>query len=253
MSKTPNNKLTVVSSTTPTKPPEPPTITFKHFDNLMIRIDRLVAILDEIVEADAAVSDAVSTATDHPRGKDTDGYAKRRERAIQKIGIAERVLADVRAKWADIEQQVAKCRADFVHYHHRSMFDDDWNLKNPGIIAEKVADMFGSFPNAPQDPKRYIPRMIEEIALTGHFPVIIEGAMRRIVRTSKFPPPVAEMLKALDEETGRWVKRWMVIDTIEEHDEGDALAHWINELPKSIAWAKQEMGVDEKPQEPAPC
>ena len=109
--------------------------------------------------------------------------------------------------------------------------------------------MLGSFPNAgPHDPETYVPRMIEEIALTGHFPVIIEGAMRWIVRNSKFPPSIAEMLKALDEEADRWASRWPVIDTAEEFgSDGDALAGWIEELPKTIAWAKQELEVEEKP------
>ena len=143
-----NTKLTVVKP----QPPAVHTITFPDFDKLMMKIDWLAAILDQIVKADHATLDAAVDEHSHPKG--SEAYKKFRERSIKQIGVAEKVLADAREKWGKIEKTLAQCRADFVHYHHRSMFDDDWNLKNPGIIAEKVADMLGAFPNAgPHDPE----------------------------------------------------------------------------------------------------
>jgi hypothetical protein len=234
--KSTSSKLTVVAKT---EPPAVRTITFRDFDALMNEIDKLAKIAEMFVHADDALSDAVLELEGSTKG--SERHTKCRDLAIEQLAAAEKVLVD----WPTIEKHLAKCRADFVHYHHPSMLDDDDNIKAASIIATMVADMLGSYPNAaPHDPKRYVPRLIEEIAHSGHFPVIIQGAMRRVVRTNKFPPSIAEMLEAIDKEASVWCQRWQVIDTRADNDEGDTLDYRFKELAKTIAWAKTELSAD---------
>jgi hypothetical protein len=230
MSKNSTN-LTVVQNTPPV-----PVITRHHFDQMIAEIDALVETCNRMRDAYEELENAVYKHQDY-RG---ESHEKRALRALER---AENIQASTDPQWPDIERRLAKVRADLVHYHHPSMYNDGWHFK-PEIIAAKVADMLGSFPNAgPHDPERYVPALIEEIIGHGDLGPVIESAIRHVVRQSKFPPSIAEMLKALEHESTAWCDRWRVVDTRDQYDEGDSLAYWREELPNTIAWARTELAA----------
>jgi hypothetical protein len=97
------------------------------------------------------------------------------------------------------------------------MYDDE-GIKRK-IVAEKVSDMLGAFPNlGPHDPQRYIPRIVNEIIAALPSACVLESTTRRIVREKTFPPTVAEVLNILREEKELWQDRNSMIDNEEYPD-----------------------------------
>jgi hypothetical protein len=239
MSKNSNsNKLTVVQNTQPV-----PVITRHHFDQMIAQIDALVKANNRLANASEALESAVWNLEECLRRYNCYSHhvEHHKARALHALERAEQIQSIT--NWSEIERMLPKVRADLVHYHHPSMYNNGWHLK-PEIIAAKVADMLGSFPNAgPHDPERYVPALIDEIIGHGDLAPVLECAIRHVVRQSKFPPSIAEMLKALKDQSSAWGDRWRVVDTLDENEEGDSLAYWREELPKNIIWAKNELAA----------
>jgi hypothetical protein len=204
----------------------------RHFDDLTAETDKLVKVWRQLASASSSVRNAIEAKT----------WRSARTEAIQAaLRRAEALLAAAEKEWGAVETRLARCRAALISYHHPSLYEDgeDGIFLKAEIIADKVSDMIGSFPNgAPHDPERYVTGMIDNVAAVGAPGPAIESAVRRIIRGSKFLPSVSEMLLALDEETSAWTSRLWVLET---GAEGDALAASREELAETIAWAKEKL------------
>ena len=103
--------------------------------------------------------------------------------------------------------------------------------------------LVGSFPNAgPHDAQGYTRMLIEEIYASEPGACVLESACRRIRRTMKFPPSIAEFLKVLDEEGSRWCNRWEACDT----SNGNDPSQWYLQQRE---WLKQQIAEIKAKQE----
>jgi len=74
--------------------------------------------------------------------------------------------------------------------------------------------LLASFQNArPGTPKVFGKMMIEEVYAHNPNACVLESACRRVVREKDFPPSIAEVLKAIKEESSAWCDRWELLDT----------------------------------------
>ena len=73
--------------------------------------------------------------------------------------------------------------------------DPESYVAGPELIRKAIATLLGSFPNAaPGDPKVYTAMLLEEVNAADPSYEVLESACRKIRRTSKFVPAVAEVL-----------------------------------------------------------
>jgi hypothetical protein len=211
--------LTVVSPPPPPATPAPRA--YADFDKWLALGNELEAIYERFGELVSELD------TDTPYTAEVDG------RTIplgSPRGSANRLLRE----WS--RDKLAAAVAKFIEgdkfYDRDELYDtkDDskWGLAR-SVIAEQVAILVGSFPNAPQAPTVFTPMLIEEIAAAGPHAVKLEAACRWLRRNCTFVPSVGEVLKALRKvKTPCW-------DAFEEYDGEAAIVHARRELEAAIA------------------
>jgi hypothetical protein len=98
-----------------------------------------------------------------------------------------------------LEAAKAKVRAGWmIHAWDDPENDDEEGVIKQKPVAERIALMVGSFPNAaPPSPKVYARMMIEHVIAENPTIAILESACREIERTLKFPPAIAEVIQVL--------------------------------------------------------
>jgi hypothetical protein len=135
-------------------------------------------------------------------------------------GYAEQVAS--RYSRAQLEAMVAKVEDGYAFYNRDELHEPGGNFKvKRRVVAEQVAILIGAFPNAgPHSPEAYTKLLIEEIvAATGYDAVMLEAACRKIRRTMKFVPTIAEMLDALTNQPELDVRSATYTAVIPLHDE----------------------------------
>jgi hypothetical protein len=196
---------------------------------LVIEADKLLKVWSRLAGAASSVRNAIERKT---------SPGPRMEAVQAALSRAEALMAAAEKEWLSLETRLARCRAALISYHHPSLYEDgeDGVFLKPEIIADRVSDMIGCFPNAsPHDPERYVTGMVDNVSAAGVAGPALESAVRRILRGSKFLPSASEMLLAPDEEADAWTRRLWVLD---EGAEGDALAAARDELAEIVAKAK---------------
>jgi hypothetical protein len=210
----------------------PPVGMLRHFDDLTAQTDKLVKVWRQLAGASSALRNVIEAKT----------WGSARTEAIQAaLRRAEALLAAAEKEWGAIETRLGRCRAALISYHHPELYEDGEAgvYLRAEVIADRVGEMIACFPNAsPHDPERYVTGMLDHIGAAGAPGPAFESAVRRVIRGSKFPPSVSEMLLALDEEAAAWTSRLWVLETGEE---GDSLAAARVELAESVAWAKEKL------------
>jgi hypothetical protein len=200
-----STKLTVIGQ----QPPAVPTRAFNEFKDLIRTLDDLLRIYEQFEHCSEAISDSTRDIKNNP-------LSFNRAKALNAVQMTKNCLKSYFEE-KKTQQILDKARTTFEFYDNEQMYDDD-GIKRK-IVAEKVSDMLGAFPNlGPHDPQRYIPRMVDEIKAALPFAAALEETTRRIVREKTFPPTVAEVLKILREEDERWEGRISMIDTTQYED-----------------------------------
>jgi hypothetical protein len=91
------------------------------------------------------------------------------------------------------------------------------------VVAEEVAMLIGSFPNAnPTSPKVYVRMLIEEIMAANPSFVALEGTCRELRRTKTFAPTIAEVLEVLRKQEECWSEQHGYILDLEDYLEEPA-------------------------------
>jgi hypothetical protein len=129
---------------------------------------------------------------------------------VQVIGRelkAGRDVSQSERQW--LEEAKAKVRAGWlIHgYDDNSNYDDEGVIRHKPV-AERIALLVGSFPNAaPPSPKVYARMMIEHVIAENPTITILESACREIERALKFPPTIAEVIQTLRARTKLFSER----------------------------------------------
>ena len=92
--------------------------------------------------------------------------------------------------------------------------DEEWNEEEyneeydawyRSRVSLCVVPLLGAFPNAnPADPKVFVSTLIDDMAGCDASLVVIEAAVRKVRRTMKFLPSIAEVLEAIRDEETAW-------------------------------------------------
>jgi hypothetical protein len=224
------NTLTVISGGTP---PQKPKISNRAFDDYVRDMGRLV-------EADSEINRI------NEECNDSSESSKEIWRSRNRFCVPH---------WAklDVAQMCAKCAA-FEELFNADKWDDwidadgkkQMTLK-PAYIAERLSKLISSFPsNGPKHPDNFVSLMLEEVTDFEPHAIILEAACRQLVRTLKFVPSIAEVLAALHEQTGLFVKRWEAREYVvgEQQKMKDTWNKMIMEIKKQQGEATKQI---EKP------
>jgi hypothetical protein len=103
---------------------------------------------------------------------------------------------------------LATCEQFLEQYDELS--DDDARYRVE--IGKKVAQLVGCYGNANVgDPEVFVRTLIDDVAGAEESLVIVEAAFRKLRRSQKFLPAIAEVLAALSEESAAWAPRFSAI------------------------------------------
>jgi hypothetical protein len=162
----------------------------------------------------------------------------------------------------DLGQRVMRNKERYLKLYeqfraYELIYDDEDRFYEKGgkriikrrFVAEQVALLIGSFPNAnPHSPEVYSKMLIEEIVADRPHAIVLESACRHIRRNEKFkfPPAISEVLKVIDEQDSRWCARW---EAGADHDDEGGIPgvfeHLEGVLPKAKeAYAKQKFEAE---------
>jgi hypothetical protein len=168
--------------------------------------DRFAALGDKLVEARQKIDEVVEALQDAEVPADWQ------------IETAERYLEQK----PKLEKIMAQFRAAETFYDRDELYDRLWNKQKPEepaqigekFVSDRLALLIGGFPNsAPHSPEIFSKMLFEETMARNPDAIVLEGACRVLRRTKTFVPTIAEMLKAIQEEEGRWRDRFQAAGT----------------------------------------
>jgi hypothetical protein len=123
---------------------------------------------------------------------------------------AGKVLDLYDSKYRKLAEQL---KLDRQHFNPADAYDDD---DDESITEERVhmhiRMLLASFPNAnPGNAEAYLGAMVEEVLAAFPSVPALESACSHIRKTVKFPPTIAEVIEAIDEQNDLWSDRFMAI------------------------------------------
>jgi hypothetical protein len=123
----------------------------------------------------------------------------------------------------DFKTKQAKCEAFQKMFDADSLYDRDqnghWKIKRETVNA-RLAQLVDSFPSkGPKAPEYFSQLLLEEVAGAATSCVTLEAACRQLVRTKPFFPAIAEVLKALKEQSNLWCERWSAHEFVDNTQE----------------------------------
>src|SRR5262245_30453033 len=93
----------------------------------------------------------------------------------------------------------------FRYFERAELYAGDYDELKRHVVAQHIAILLGAYPNAgPHNPEIYTRVLVEDVHAAKPSASALEATCRKLRRTSKFVPTVAELLAVLAEEKERW-------------------------------------------------
>jgi hypothetical protein len=222
MSKTvPLNNSTAVVKSAEKLPAPTPQRQYGDFDEFATNLDKLDSFYQRISHYEdrlCAVNFEWVKYEDY-HVLDLDKAKQHIQSAKSCVEIAQGPLLKKEFEWA--RKLMAACKRDVKWFDRRELYDikgkgkrkrEKWTLSRR-VVAEEIALLLASFPNArPGTPEAFGKMMIEEVYAKSPNACVLESACRQVRREKDFPPSIAEVLKAIKNESSVWCDCWETLE-----------------------------------------
>jgi hypothetical protein len=218
---------------------------YGDFDAFVENADKLVAFFNS-VDTEIERLD-VEDEFEWVEWPDPDRHTLDLKKAKEKIRAAKYKIDSARhalSQLPQVRKSLAAFKRDEKWYNRRELYEikgkgkrerEQWTLSRR-VVAEQIALLLASFQNSrPGTPKVFGKMLVEEVYANNANACVLESACRRVRRTKDFPPSIAEVLKAIDEEASAWGERWTWLD---EPDGIDTVDYYRRRLETAIAEAE---------------
>jgi hypothetical protein len=211
-----NNSTAVVKSAEKLPAPTPQR-QYGDFDALAANLDQLDSLYQRISHYEdrlCAVNFEWVKYEDY-HVLDLDKAKQHIQSAKSCVEIAQGPLLKKEFEWA--RKLMAACKRDVKWYNRKELYEikgkrQKWTLSRR-VVSEQIALLLGSFQNARPGTPRVFGRMLtEEVYAARPSAIVLESACRRVRREKDFPPSIAEVLKAIKNETSAWCDRWETLE-----------------------------------------
>jgi hypothetical protein len=238
------NAVQVVKSELPATLPKRE---YGDFDRFVANVDKISAFLGRVFK-DEEQLDGIKfewLQWDDDRVFDLKEAKAQIERAKNKVRIAQYSLRE----FPSARKCFAECKRDEKWYYRKELYE----IKGKGkrkrlsrrVVSEQIALLLGSFQNArPGTPKVFGRMLTEEVYAANPSACVLESACRQVRRERDFPPSIAEVLKAIKEETSAWCDRSETLELSIEQCQ-HSLEKYIAEAEVKIAEAEPKLAERE--------
>jgi hypothetical protein len=136
------------------------------------------------------------------------------------LELAIQTLEDVLPIMQSVDQKIAWCKAEEAFFER----DELWEPKDPddvdntrwisrAEVKRQVLLLIDSFPTANVPNLRaFLKSMIDEIYAESPNPIVLEAACRKMRRTLKKVPTIAEVMEAIKATDKEWGDHWEILE-----------------------------------------
>jgi hypothetical protein len=237
------NSTAVQVVKSPQLPATKPERQYADFDAFVANVDNLLSFFGRISEREGRLYDVEFEWVEWPEYRSLDLKEAKQNIASAKYAVdsARRFISEF--PWA--RKRLAEFKRDEKWYDRKELYDikgkgkhEKWTLSRR-VVSEQIALLLASFQNArPGTPKAFGKMVIEEVYANNPNACVLESACRRVRRNQDFPPSIAEVLKAIKEESSAWSDRWDLLN----YDADDEMRQ---DLEKAIAEAEAKIAPAE--------
>jgi len=214
MSKTVPLKNSTAAVKSAERLPAPPTQReYGDFDAFVENADKLTAFFNRVSEDEDHLGEIEFEWVEWHEGRSLDLKSAKAqiERAKTKVQFARYTLRDM----PFARKRLAEYKRDERWYNRDELYEitgkgkrKKWKLSRR-VVSEQIALLLGSFQNArPGTPKVFGRMLTEEVYAARPSAIVLESACRHVRRMQDFSPSIAEVLKAIKNESSAWCDRW---------------------------------------------